>query len=81
MRYGGSSSGQRLYYVACSLHASQMSTRALAAQYDLNSKTVAKWCAQKTAADAATGPREPRSTVLSLAEEAVIVEFRRRAPS
>jgi hypothetical protein len=44
----------------------------------LNPKTVAKWRARQTTADAAMGPREPRSTVLSPAEEAVIVEFRRR---
>jgi hypothetical protein len=44
----------------------------------LNPKTVAKWRARQTTADAAMGPREPRSTVLSPAEETVIVEFRRR---
>ena len=64
--------------VRAELQASQASTRALAAQYGLNPKTVAKWRARKTIVDAAMGPRDPRSTVLSPAEEAVIVEFRRR---
>jgi hypothetical protein len=44
----------------------------------LNPRTVAKWCARQTTVDAAMGLREPRSTVLSPAEEAIIVEFRRR---
>lgn len=64
--------------VRAELQTSQASTRALAAQYGLNPKTVAKWRARLTTADAAMGPREPRSTVLSPADEAVIVEFRRR---
>ena len=64
--------------VRAELQASQASTRALAAQYRLNPKTVAKWRVRQTTVDAAMGPREPRSTVLSPAEEAIIVEFRRR---
>lgn len=58
--------------------ASQASTRRLAAQYGLNAKTVAKWRARSTTADAAMGPRRPHSTVLTEAEEAIVVEFRRR---
>jgi hypothetical protein len=64
--------------VRAELQASQASTRALAAQYGLNPKTVAKWRARKSTTDAAMGPRDPCSTVLSPAEEAIIVEFRRR---
>jgi len=64
--------------VRAELQASKASTRALAAQYGLNPKTVAKWRARKSTTDAAMGPRDPRSTVLSSAEEAIIVEFRRR---
>jgi transposase InsO family protein len=39
---------------------------------------VAKWRGRQTTADAAMGPRQPRSTVLTEAEEAMVVEFRRR---
>ena len=53
-------------------------TRALAARYGLNPKTVAKWRRRTTTADAPMGPSRPRSTVLTEAEEAIVVEFRRR---
>jgi hypothetical protein len=39
---------------------------------------VAKWRARTGTADAPMGPRRPRSTVLTEAEEAIVVEFRRR---
>jgi transposase InsO family protein len=64
--------------VRAELQAAQASTRALAAQYGLNPKTVAKWRARRITADAPMGPRQPRSTTLTEAEEAIIVEFRRR---
>ncbi len=64
--------------VRAELQTSQASTRALAAQYGLNPKTVAKWRTRKTTIDAPMGPRQPHSTVLPLAEEAIVVEFRRR---
>ena len=56
---------------------SQESLRALAKRYGIDPKTVAKWRKRSSTADRRTGPREPRSTVLSLEEEAVIVAFRR----
>src|SRR6516164_9369921 len=56
---------------------SQESLRALARRYGVNPKTIAKWKGRTSAADLPTGPREPRSTVLSLEEEAVVVAFRR----
>ncbi|TVR10168.1 MAG: helix-turn-helix domain-containing protein, partial [Salinarimonadaceae bacterium] len=56
---------------------SQESLRALARRYGINPKTVSKWRARASVADARTGPKEPRSTVLSLEEEAVVVAFRR----
>jgi transposase len=56
---------------------SQESLRALAKRYGINQKTVAKWRKRTSVADLPTGPREPRSTVLSPEEEAVIVAFRR----
>src|SRR6478735_3171313 len=56
---------------------SQESLRALAKRYGINQKTVAKWKRRSSTADLKTGPCEPRSTVLSIEEEAVIVAFRR----
>ena len=56
---------------------SQESLRALARRYGINQKTVAKWKQRKTVADIPTGPREAKSTVLSIEDEAVIVAFRR----
>ena len=64
--------------VRAELQASQASTRALAARYGLNPKTVAKWRERSDTADAPMGPRRPRSTVLTEAEEAAVIEFRRR---
>jgi transposase len=56
---------------------SQASLRALSKRYGINQKTVAKWKKRASTADQRTGPREPKSTVLSIEEEAVIVAFRR----
>ena len=53
-------------------------TRILATRYGLNPKTVAKWRARTGTADAPMGPVRPSSTVLTEAEEAIVVEFRRR---
>src|SRR6478672_567824 len=56
---------------------SQESLRALAKRYGINQKTVAKWKERETVADLPTGPKEAKSTVLSIEEEAIIVAFRR----
>ncbi|RMI14839.1 IS481 family transposase [Sinorhizobium meliloti] len=56
---------------------SQESLRTLAKRYGINQKTVAKWKKRPSVADWPTGPREPRSTMLSLEEEAIIVAFRK----
>ena len=56
---------------------SQASLRALAKRYGINQKTVAKWKKRTSTVDVPTGPKEPKSTVLSVEEEAVIVAFRR----
>jgi transposase InsO family protein len=56
---------------------SQESLRALAERYGVNQKTVAKWRKRTSVADLKTGPAEPRSTVLSVEEEAIIAAFRR----
>src|SRR3954470_14078758 len=79
-RYGRSFTRQRPHNAACSseLQASQEATRVLAARYGLNPKTVQKWRKRTTTADQPMGPGRPRSTVLTEAEEAIVVEFRRR---
>lgn len=46
-------------------------------RYGVNQKTVAKWKNRTSVADVPTGPKEPKSTVLTADEEAVIVAFRR----
>ena len=56
---------------------SQESLRGLAKRYGVNPKTIAKWRARTSVSDLPTGPRAPRSTVLSVEEEAVVVAFRR----
>ena len=56
---------------------SQESLRTLAKRYGINQKTVAKWKQRETVADLPTGPKEAKSTVLSIDEEAIIVAFRR----
>jgi transposase-like protein len=56
---------------------SQASLRELAGRYGINPKTVAKWKRRTSVSDLPTGPREPKSTVLTVEDEAVIVAFRR----
>jgi transposase InsO family protein len=56
---------------------SEESLRTLAKRYGINQKTVAKWKKRASVADLPTGPKQPKSTVLSIEEEAIIVAFRR----
>jgi transposase InsO family protein len=56
---------------------SQESLRALARRYGINQKTVGKWRNRSSVTDLPTGPKTPRSTVLSVEEEAIVVAFRR----
>jgi transposase-like protein len=56
---------------------SQESLRALAKRHGINQKTVAKWKKRTSASDLPTGPKEPKSTILSGGDEAVAVAFRR----
>jgi transposase InsO family protein len=56
---------------------SQESLAKLAARYDLNPKTIAKWKNRSPVHDAPMGPKQAHSTVLTEAEEALIVTFRR----
>ena len=77
--YGTSSSRQRHD------HARGQSSYTAIASFDrgaepgvgINPKTVAKWRKRQTVEDRKTGPKEPRSTVLSEEEQAMIVAFRR----
>ena len=59
------------------IHHSQESLRTLAKRYGINQKTVAKWKQRISVADRPTGPKEGKSTVLSIEDEAVVVAFRR----
>lgn len=56
---------------------SQERLRALAKRHGINPKTVAKWRQRRSLTDWKTGSKEPRSTVLSIEQEAIIVAFRR----
>ena len=50
---------------------SQESLIALSRRYGVNPKTVAKWRRRTIVSDAKTGPSNPKSTVLTVEEEAV----------
>ena len=56
--------------VRAAIQRSQASLATLSRELGINPKTVAKWRKRQ-------GPTEPRSTVLTEAEEAAIVAFRR----
>ncbi len=64
--------------IRAELQASQESSRALATRYGLDQKTVRKWRERTTTADAPMGPKAPKSTVLTPAEEAIVVAFRQK---
>ena len=55
------------------IQAREESVRALARRYGVSPTTVQKWRKRGTTADARMGPKEIRSTVLTLEEEAIIV--------
>lgn len=76
--------GQVLHGSATTTHAvraaiqrSKASVAELAELYHLNEKTVRKWRKRTSVEDARMGPKEVHSTVLSPAEEAMCVAFRR----
>jgi len=64
--------------VRAELQASQDTTSILAQRYGLSRTTVTKWRTRTTTHDAPMGPTAPHSTVLTLSEETMVVEFRRR---
>jgi hypothetical protein len=61
--------------VRAELQASKETTSSL---YRLSRATVAKWRTRMTTDGAPVGPSAPHSTVLTLIEEAMVVEFRCR---
>jgi transposase-like protein len=76
--------GQILHGSATTTHAiraaiqrSQATAKALSERLGLNPKTVAKWKKRAFVHDAPMGPKNPRSTVLTLEEEAIAVAFRK----
>lgn len=78
-QYGTSSSRQRHDHAPCQSSNTAIVTFALVAEpgAGINPKTVAKWRKRATAEDMKIGPTEPRLTVRSEAEEAIVVAFRR----
>jgi transposase InsO family protein len=76
--------GQILHGSATTTHAiraaiqrSKAPLKELSERYGLNPKTVAKWKKRAFVHDAPMGPKDPRSTVLSVEEEAIAVAFRK----
>jgi len=76
--------GQVLHGSAKTTHAvrkaiqrSKATIAQLSEQYDLNPKTVMKWRKRSSVEDMPMGPKDVRSTVLSVAEEALCVAFRK----
>ena len=63
--------------VRAAIQRSQASLSALSEKFGINPKTVAKWRKRPTVEDQKTGPKEPRSTVRSEMDEAMVVAFRR----
>jgi transposase-like protein len=76
--------GQVLHGSATTTHAvraaiqrSKATAKELAERHGINPKTVAKWKKRAFIHDAPMGPKEPRSTVLAVEEEAISVAFRK----
>jgi transposase InsO family protein len=76
--------GQVLHGCAATTHAvrgaiqrSQASISELSRTFGINPKTVAKWRKRESVDDARMGPKEQRSTVLTMEEEALAVAFRK----
>ena len=65
------------YAVRAAIQRSQASLTQLSRELGIDPKTVAKWRKRASVEDMKTGPKEPRSTVLTEDEEAAVVAFRR----
>ncbi len=69
-------SAKMRHVIRAEIQRSDASIAKLAMRYGINPKTVVKWKKRDSVEDRKTGP-EPKSTVLSTEEEAIIVAFRR----
>jgi hypothetical protein len=67
----------RGHAVSAAVQRSQASLAKLSRELGINPKTVEKWRKRQTVDDLKTAPMAPRSTVLTEAEKAAIVAFRR----
>ena len=65
------------HVVRAAIQRSKAAVAEIAQQHNVNEKTVRKWRKRSSAEDLPMGPKQPRSTVLSPEEEAVVVAFRR----
>jgi len=63
--------------IRAAIQRSQASLATLSRELGINPKTVAKWRKRATIEDLKTGPKAPHSTILTEAEEAMVVAFRR----
>jgi len=63
--------------IRAAIQRSKATAKALAERHGLNPKTVATWKKRTFVHDAPMGPKAPRSTVLSIEEEAIVVAFRK----
>lgn len=52
----------------------------LAGRHGINPRTVAKWRKRNSVSNLPTGPRDAKSTVLSIQDEAIVVAFRKHTP-
>ena len=75
--------GQVLHGSATTTHAIRAAIQrpkvwlqALSERYRINPKTVAEWRRRTSLEDRPMGPKVPRSTVLSVDEETLVIEFR-----
>jgi hypothetical protein len=60
------------------IQASEETNIALAKRYRVNRKTIAKWKAREFISDERMGPKNPRSSLLTLDDEAIILAYRWR---
>src|SRR5271157_4431971 len=65
------------HVIRAAIQRSKAPLKELSERYGLNPKTVAKWKKRAFVHDARKGPKDPRSTVLTVEEEAIAVAFRK----
>lgn len=75
--YGPGSTGAPTTVAVRRTKNSQDSLRVLAARYGIKHETIATWKKRASTADLPAGAKMPKSTVLSVEEEAIIGAFRR----